>query len=112
MPLLTPEEDPRRERWGWIAVLHCESGEPWIPARHAARACGISTASLRRWAERGVISVIRDPGQHRHYYSSEIAFLAAWVEARKEAGKEALSLIALTNYIEFTLASPYYCEST
>ncbi|WP_425548872.1 MerR family DNA-binding transcriptional regulator [Actinomadura meridiana] len=91
-----------------MAVLHLESGGGWIGAKDAAHLSGVRAANLRRWAERGVISVIRDPGQHRHYYIPELALLAFWGKEKDEP----LNLIALTNHIAVMLAPAYNCEST
>ncbi|GAA4236614.1 hypothetical protein GCM10022254_46700 [Actinomadura meridiana] len=100
MPLVSAEEQRQRERWGWIAVVHCESGGPWVNATRAAQVCGVSTGNLRRWAERGVISVIRDPGHHRHYYLPEMGVIALLAAARGEPA----SLTMLTNHLAVVFA--------
>lgn len=99
----SPEVMPLR--WGWIAVLFFESGGGWVNPTEAARMTGIPTAKLRRWAERGIISVIHDPGQWRRYYIAELDFLASWETGRKDAGKEPLNLPTLIDYIDVTLAN-------
>lgn len=69
---VSPEVMPCR--WGWIAVMHCKmmSG-PWCMPREAARAAGVSTARLREWSDKALISaVILGERQHRRYYLPEI----------------------------------------
>ncbi|GAA4231020.1 hypothetical protein GCM10022254_27140 [Actinomadura meridiana] len=100
MSLLSAEEQRQRERWGWIAVIHLESGGPWVPARDAARMSGVSTANLRRWARRGVVSVIHDPGHHRHYYLDEMRLITQLAEARGEPP----GLTMLTDHLAAVLA--------
>lgn len=106
----SPEVMPLR--WGWIAVLNFESGNGWIKPTEAAQRSGVPTAKLRRWAERGVISVIYDPGRQRRYYIPEIDFLASWGRARKDAGKEPISLFTLNNYIQLRLSGGLAPKST
>lgn len=51
-----------------------------IAPSQAARRLGVSTETLRRWAEEGRIAVARTPGAssgHRRYYLAEIEKLAA-----------------------------------
>ncbi|GAA4233522.1 hypothetical protein GCM10022254_36140 [Actinomadura meridiana] len=103
MSLLSAEEERQRQRWGWIAVIHLESGGPWVPARDAARMVGVSTANLRRWAQRGVISVIRDPGHHSHYYLDELRLITQLAEAQDEPA----SLTMLIKHLAIVLASAY-----
>jgi hypothetical protein len=69
---------------------------------------GVSTAKLRRWAERGVISVIRDPGHHRHYYLPEMRVVALLAEARGEPA----SLVMLINHLAVVLARGHAPEAT
>ncbi|TDB83644.1 MerR family transcriptional regulator [Actinomadura sp. KC216] len=99
----SPEVKPLR--WGWIAVLHFESGGGWMKSTEAARRSGVSTTKLRRWAEKGVISVIHVPGRPRNYYIAELDFLAEWEVARRKLGMGPLDLPALTGYIQLTLES-------
>ncbi|MFI6522041.1 MerR family DNA-binding transcriptional regulator [Spirillospora sp. NPDC050679] len=68
---------PQISRWGWIAILYCDSSRgPWSEPGFASAVAGVSTATLRRWANSGLISVIQQsPGNHRRYFLPELDFL-------------------------------------
>lgn len=43
-----------------------------IPIGEAARALGVSVATLRRWEARGKITAVRTPGDQRRFPLTEI----------------------------------------
>ncbi|GAA4242165.1 hypothetical protein GCM10022254_74030 [Actinomadura meridiana] len=90
-------------RWGWLAVIYLKSGGQWVSATEASRLSGVPTANLRRWARRGVISVIHRPGQRRRYYVPELELLEKFEKHRGDLP----GLIVLGNHIEVVLASAY-----
>ena len=45
---------------------------PHIPIGEAARALGVSVATLRRWESTGKITAVRTPGDQRRFPVSEI----------------------------------------
>ena len=45
---------------------------PPIPIGEAARALGVSVATLRRWESTGKITAVRTPGDQRRFPVSEI----------------------------------------
>lgn len=60
-------------RWGWLAiVLGLPYGE-WLQPRVAARVAWVDTATLRRWTEGGLVSVLQwQRGKHRSYLKAEM----------------------------------------
>ena len=45
---------------------------PHIPIGEAARALGVSVATLRRWESQGKITAVRTPGDQRRFPVAEI----------------------------------------
>jgi hypothetical protein len=66
----------RRLAWGWIATLHGVPAGPWLRPTKAAGLAGVSTSTLRRWADRGLITCIHNgPGRERRYLAEELALI-------------------------------------
>lgn len=78
-------------RWGWVAVLYCESGGQWCRVGEAARAAGTSAAVLRHWSARGLISAVHHPGRHRRYYRPELLIVAEIADTVGLASGEVLA---------------------
>jgi hypothetical protein len=65
-----------RLAWGWLAVLHGIEWGPWLRPTKAAGLAGISTSTLRRWADRGVITCLHNgPRRERRYLAEELALV-------------------------------------
>lgn len=45
---------------------------PHIPIGEAARALGVSVATLRRWEAQGKITAVRTPGDQRRFPVAEV----------------------------------------
>jgi excisionase family DNA binding protein len=46
--------------------------EPMLTPGQAARICGVTRETLRRWEVRGLLSVVRTPGNQRRYREAEV----------------------------------------
>jgi excisionase family DNA binding protein len=51
----------------------------------AAEYLGVSTASLRKWSDQGIVPVYRTPGHQRRY---SLADLDAFVRSMRESGSD------------------------
>lgn len=49
---------------------------PWVSLGTAARLLGVNQATLRHWADRGLVPVFRTAGQHRRFLREQITTLA------------------------------------
>lgn len=59
---------------------------PHIPIGEAARALGVSVATLRRWESTGKITAVRTPGDQRRFPVSEIERVKAGARHEPHAG--------------------------
>jgi hypothetical protein len=65
-------------RWGWIAVAcGLENGE-WLDPGEAAKIARTDTATLRRWAQRGLVTTIHTDPRYLKTEMEAIAHLARY----------------------------------
>jgi len=57
-------------------------GSRWMSLGEAARLLGVHPATLRRWADEGVIRCLRTPGGHRRFLEQD---LWIFLNARRQA---------------------------
>ncbi|WP_433185660.1 MerR family transcriptional regulator [Actinoallomurus sp. CA-150999] len=64
-------------RWDWIAVACGLASGEWLRPGEAAHLARTDTATLRHWAERGLISATQDAAHgHHRYLKAEIEEIA------------------------------------
>ncbi|TDD34976.1 hypothetical protein E1287_15250 [Actinomadura sp. KC06] len=73
-----------------MAVLYCEpvetgtAGQYWCRPEEAAQMVGVSTTTLRDWAQHGLITVVHHPGSRIWlHHLPELRLLAEIVQALK-----------------------------
>jgi len=49
-----------------------QKGEGWLTVRQAAKRLGVHPATLRRWANQGMLRAMRTPGGHRRFAAEDI----------------------------------------
>jgi hypothetical protein len=65
-----------RVSWGWVAALDGLDMGGWLDPTAAARLTGVPAATLREWAEKGVISCLQDKRRkHRRYFEQELVMV-------------------------------------
>lgn len=91
---LDTRDTTERMSWGWIAMIHGLSEGPWMNPTVASRLVGVPSSTLRRWAERGVITRLRPSGsKHCRYFGPELVHVL-------QITANAPTLRALNRYIE------------
>jgi excisionase family DNA binding protein len=59
-----------------------EENEKVLSIGEAAKFLGVSTASLRKWSDQGLVPVHRTPGGQRRYYPAD---LQRFIESMRES---------------------------
>jgi len=92
MIALDPVRDTAdRTSWGWIAVLYGVCEGSWVRGGPASTLVGVTTGTLIRWAEAGVITQIRPrPKEHRTYLRAELEIVMCIIRSSDSAPLDAI----------------------